>query len=126
VAIVRWVARSNEYLGMLKSYDQGFLLKQILYHEQVRSVEEIEIMEAKVDPEVLEKGIKVLENMTFNFDWTRYREKYTQELRELIEKKALGEEIIPEIKPPETRSLEKELEKMLAMVDENEDRTHAA
>lgn len=125
VAVVRWVARSNEYMGMLTSYEQGFLLKQILYHEQIRSVEEIEIIEAEVDPEVLEKGMQVVEKMAINFDWTRYREKYTQELRELIEKKALGEEIIPELKPPETRSLEKELEKMLAMVDENEDRAHA-
>lgn len=112
-------------MGMLTSYEQGFLLKQILYHEQIRSVEEIEIIEAEVDPEVLEKGMQVVEKMAINFDWTRYREKYTQELRELIEKKALGEEIIPELKPPETRSLEKELEKMLAMVDENEDRAHA-
>jgi DNA end-binding protein Ku len=125
VAIVRWVARSNEYLGMLISYDEGFLLKQILYHEQVRSLEEVEVMEADVDTEVLEKGVRVVEKMTFNFDWTQYSEKYTQELRELIENKALGEEIKPEIKPPETRSLEAELEKMLAMVDENEDRTHA-
>ncbi|MEN6329550.1 MAG: Ku protein [Methanobacteriaceae archaeon] len=125
VAIVRWVSRSNEYLGMLTSYEEGFLLKQVLYHEQIRSVEEIEILEAEVDPEVLEKGMKVMEKMTFSFDWTSYREKYTQELRELIEKKALGEEILPEMKPPETRSLEAELEKMLAMVDENEDRAHA-
>ncbi|MDI9436942.1 MAG: DNA-binding protein [Euryarchaeota archaeon] len=125
VAVVRWVARSNEYLGMLTSYEEGFLLKQILYHEQIRSLEEVEIMEAKVDPEVLEKGLKVVEKMTFNFDWTQYSEKYSKELRKLIEKKALGEEIIPEIKAPETRSLEAELDKMLAMVDENEDRAHA-
>jgi DNA end-binding protein Ku len=125
VAIVRWVARSNEYLGMLTSYEQGFLLKQILYHEQVRSIEEVEIMETDVDVDVLEKGKMVVEKMTFNFDWTQYSEKYTKQLRELIEKKALGEEIIPEIKAPETRSLEAELEKMLAMVDENEDRAHA-
>ena len=126
VAVVRWVARSNEYLGMLASHEEGFLLKQILYHEQVRSIEEVEIMEAKVDADVLEKGMKVVDNMTFNFDWTQYSEKYSNQLRELIEKKALGEEIIPEIKPPETRSLEAELEKMLAIVDENEDRAHAS
>ena len=82
-------------------------------------------MEAKVDPEVLEKGLKVVEKMTFNFDWTQYSEKYSKELRNLS-KEGLGEEIIPEIKAPETRSLEAELDKMLAMVDENEDRAMLA
>ncbi|HMK53743.1 MAG TPA: Ku protein [Methanobacteriaceae archaeon] len=117
VAVVKWVARSNEYIGILDSHEDVLLLKQLFYHQQIRSAEEVEVMEADVDPEVLKKGVKVLESMSFTFDWTDYTEKYTQELRDLIEKKALGEEIVPEIKPPETRSIEAELEKMLAMVE---------
>ena len=67
---------------------------------------------------LIDKGIKVLEKMTFNFDWTEYTETYTQEIQELIERKALGEEVeIPEFKPPEIKSLEAELEKMLITED---------
>jgi DNA end-binding protein Ku len=44
-------------------------------------------------------------------------ETYTQEVRKLIEKKALGEEIeVTEINLAETRSLEAELAKMLGEV----------
>ena len=118
VAVVKWVQRNNEYIGVLESYENGFLLKQILYFEQVRSAEEMEIIPSEVDPELVDKALKVADNMSFDFEWTEYSETYNQQLRELIEKKAAGEEIIPEIKPPETRSLEKELEKMLAIMEE--------
>ena len=60
------------------------------------------------------KVFKAVEKMTFKFDWTKYTETYTQEVKELIEKKFLGEELeVTEFKLPETRSIEAELEKML-------------
>ncbi len=121
VAVVKWVARSNEYLGMLEPYEKGFLLKQLLYQEQIRSEEEIEVMESPIEPELVEMATPVVEKMTFAFDWASYKEEYTQQIKELIERKALGEEIeADELKLPVTRSLEAELEKMLALVGENE------
>jgi DNA end-binding protein Ku len=114
VAVVKWVSRTNEYLGMLQPHGRGLLLKQLLYHEQVKSMDEVEILEAEVDSELVDKGVKAVEKMTFKFDWTKYTETYTHEVKELIEKKFLGEELeVTEFKLPETRSIEAELEKML-------------
>jgi DNA end-binding protein Ku len=114
VAIVKWVSRSNEYIGMLKSHGKGLLLKQLLYYEQVRPIEEIEVLESTVNDELVNKGIKAVEKMTFNFDWKSYSETYTKEVKELVEKKFLGEEIeVEEFNLPEARSIESELEKML-------------
>ena len=119
IAVVKWVARTNEYLGILQPCENGFLLKQLLYNEQVRSSKEMEVIEAEVNPELVDKGAQVVDNMTFHFNWEEYTESYTQQVQELIEKKALGEPIeIPEFKPPEVRSLEAELEKMLATAEE--------
>lgn len=119
VAVVKWVARTNEYLGMLQPFREGFLLKQLLYPEQVRSLDEIEIIDAGVNHELVEKGAQVVDHMSFHFNWEEYTETYTTQVKELIEKKALGEPIeIPEFKPPEVRSLEAELEKMLATADD--------
>ena len=115
IAVIKWVARSNEYLGVLIPQPDGFLLKQLLYPEQVRSTNEMEIIPAEVSDELIDKGAKVIDKMNFQFNWEEYYETYTKQLKELIEKKALGEPIeIPEYKPPEVRSLEAELEKMLA------------
>ena len=115
IAVVKWVARTNEYLGILQPCENGFLLKQLLYSEQVRPSDEMEVISADITPDLVDKGAKVVENMTYHFNWEDYTESYTEQVKELIEKKALGEPIeIPEFKPPEVRSLEAELEKMLA------------
>lgn len=117
VAVVKWVSRTNEYLGMLEGNGKGFLLKQLLYHEQIRPSEEIEVIETQVNAELIEKGIKVIEKMEFEFKWANYKEEYTAEVKKLIERKALGEEVeVKELKPPETRSIEAELKKMLENV----------
>ncbi len=114
VAVVKWVSRTNEYLGMIQPHGKGLLLKHLLYHEQVRPIDEVEILESEVDDELVDKGVQAVEKMTFKFDWTDYTETYTQEVKELVEKKFLGEEIeVAEFKLPETRSIEAELEKML-------------
>ncbi len=114
VAVVKWVSRTTEYLGMLQPHGKGLLLKHLLYHEQVRTMDEVEVLEAEVDDELVDKGVQAVEKMIFQFDWTKYTETYTQEVKELVEKKFLGEDIeLAEFKLPETRSIEDELEKML-------------
>lgn len=114
VGVVKWVSRTNEYLGMLQPHGKGLLLKQLLYHEQVRPRNEVEVLESEVDDQLVDKGVQAVEKMTFKFDWTNYTETYTQEVKELVEKKFLGEEMeVTEFKLPETRSIEAELEKML-------------
>ena len=74
-------------------------------------------MKQKLHPDLVDKGVKVIEKMTFDFNWADYQEEYTAEVKKLIERKALGEELeVEEIKAPETRSIESELEKMLDSV----------
>jgi DNA end-binding protein Ku len=120
VAVVRWLMRNTEHIAMLEPYEKGFLLKLILYFDQIRSPEEVEVIEAEIDRDLVDKGTQVLDMMTFDFDWTEYSEEYTTRVRELLERRALGEEVeIPPIKPPEERSIEAELEKMLGIAEES-------
>ncbi len=120
VAVVKWLLRNTEHLGMLEPYEKGFLLKLILYFDQIRSADEVEVIEAEIDQDLVDKGVQVVDMMTFDFDWTEYSEEYTTRVRELLERRALGEEVeIPPIKPPEERSIEAELEKMLGIAEES-------
>ena len=114
VAIVKWVSRTNEYIGMIMPHGKGLLLKQLLYNEQVRSIDEVEVLESSVTDELVDKGVQAINKMTFSFKWADYTETYTKEVKELIEKRFLGEEVeAEEFSLPETRSIEAELEKML-------------
>ncbi|MCE5214940.1 MAG: hypothetical protein LLF83_09515 [Methanobacterium sp.] len=113
------MARSNEYLGALIPYQNGFLLKQLLYPEQVRPSDDMEVIESDVSSDLVDKCGQVMEKMILDFKWEEYYETFTQQVKDLIERKFLGEEIeIPEYKTPEVRSLEAELEKMLSAAEE--------
>ena len=77
-------------------------------------------MQNEIDQTLVEKGVQVIDMMTFDFKWSQYSEEYTKQVKEIIEKKALGEEIVlPEVKLPEIVSIETELDKMLAIDDES-------
>lgn len=56
-------------------------------------MEEVEVLDAEVEDELVEKGVRAIAKMTFNFDWSKYTETYTQEVKELVEKKFIGEEL---------------------------------
>lgn len=116
IAIVSWVTRSAEQIGMMVPHEKGFMIKGLLYLQQIKPFEKIEIMNEEVDDELVEKGMRLIEKMSFGFDYGSYRENYSLTLKEIIEAKALGKEIKPEqkVKTPDTRSLEAELERMLA------------
>lgn len=115
-AIVSWVSRSAEQIGMMMPYEKGFMIKGLLYLQQIKPFEKVEIIEEEVDEALVEKGIRLIEKMSFGFDYGSYKESYSLTLKEIIEAKALGKEVKTErsVKTPETRSLESELERMLA------------
>lgn len=115
VAIVSWVTRASEQIGMMMPYDKGFLVKAILYRRQVRPFSEVEVQEEGVSDELVDMGAMVIERMAFRFDHAAYEESYSRTLREVIEAKAMGREVAaePVVASAEARSLEAELERML-------------
>jgi DNA end-binding protein Ku len=115
-AIVSWVTRADEQLGMLIPYEKGLLIKGILYAQQVKPFDKVEVTDAEVDGRVVEKGMMLIEKMTFRFDHAAYRETYSQAIRDIIEARALGKEVKvePVARSAEMRSLEAELERLLA------------
>ena len=49
-------------------------------------MDEVEILESEVNNELVNKGVKAVEKMTFKFDWTKYTETYTQEVKICLRK----------------------------------------
>ena len=112
VGIVSWVSRSAEAIGMLVPYGKGFLLKRMLYADEVRNIEEVEVLDATIPDALVEKGIQLIEKLAVPFDHTAFKESYSESIRKVIEARAMGEEIPIESALPKTE--EKSLEALLA------------
>ena len=95
VAIGRYNARGKSYVVMIRPYQRGLALHQLYYADEVRSFDEIDIGSdvrfSGAEQDLAEKLIAQLQ--TERFDPSRYRDEYSDRVREAAAQKAEGLEI---------------------------------
>jgi DNA end-binding protein Ku len=93
-AIGRWAARGKQYLVNIRVVDQGLILQQLLYADEVRSIDEVDIPDAKVAPKELALANQLIDSITSkSFDPSKYEDDVKERIEAQIKKKVEGEEI---------------------------------
>jgi len=97
VGIARVVMRTKQYLAALRPVEDVLVLSTMNYADEISPVEELgEIPGA--DEKVTEREMKMaqqlIDSLSAKFDPTAYRDEYRQQVVEMIERKAEGEEIV--------------------------------
>jgi DNA end-binding protein Ku len=97
-AIGRWAARGKQYLVNIRVVDEGLILQQLLYADEVRSIGDVDIPDAKVAPQELTLANQLIDSITAEgFDPTKYRDDVKERIEQQIQKKVEGEQItVPE------------------------------
>jgi DNA end-binding protein Ku len=117
VAIGRYNARGKSYVVMIRPYQKGLALHQLYYADEVRSFDEVDIGSdvafSGKEQELAEKLIEQLRSE--RFDATRYRDDFSDRVREAAEQKAEGMEITtaPEQPPAQIIDLFEALKRSL-------------
>ncbi len=94
VAIAKYAARGKDYLVMLRPHQQGLLMEQLYYADEVKSFDEVPLDEAEVDPAELKLATQLIDQVTNDsFEHQSYEDEVRREVLSLIEKKIAGEEI---------------------------------
>ena len=94
-ALARYTARSREYLVLLRPMQNGLVMQQLIYSNQVRPMSELGLEEA---PELKEQELKLATMLadqvsSDEFHPEKYQDESREKLRALIEKKIQGQEI---------------------------------
>ena len=95
--LARTVLGGREDLTLLRNLGQLLTLTMLRYDSQVRDPESFEdqIAEAKVSAEELRLAEMLIDASTVeHFDFSKYEDEYTQRLKELIEAKVEGREVV--------------------------------
>ena len=93
-AIGRWAARGKQYLVNIRVVEKGLILQQLLYADEVRSIDEIEVPDAKIGAKELELAKQLIDSITSkSFDPTEYQDDVKERIEAQIQKKIEGEEI---------------------------------
>jgi DNA end-binding protein Ku len=96
VAISRFVMRDKEYLAAVRSVDNLLLLETMRFADEVVQAGELDDAprSIRVSERELEMADRLIESLTTTFDPATYRDEFRTQVRNLIDQKAAGREVI--------------------------------
>ncbi len=90
VGLGSFVLRNRESLVVIKPYNGVLLLNKIRFAEEIRDVDEIKIPKATNKPAEMKMAMQLIDQLTQEFDITRYKDTYSANLMKVIKEKAKG------------------------------------
>ena len=110
VALARFVMRTKQYLAAVRAKEGMLLLSTMVYADEVVPPEQLpeldEIDRVKVNDREVAMAAQLIDSLSADFEPERFRDTYREQVLELIERKASGEEIVVEApQAPEATSV---------------------
>jgi DNA end-binding protein Ku len=104
VGIGRFVMRTKEYLVTVRPFGRGLALETMFFADEIRDQTEAAGKPDKVTVAARELAMarQLIEAMSAPFDLEKYEDTYRERVKELVQKKARGEEIVVEEPPDES------------------------
>jgi len=123
VAIARFVLRTKQYLAAVRPKDGALMLNTLLYADEVRPVEGLEEVDStELSDKELKMAEQLVESLSAKFEPDKYHDEYRDQVLEMIEAKAAGQEIVvqaPVTEAPTVVDLMAALEASLAASKES-------
>ncbi|HUS24660.1 MAG TPA: Ku protein [Candidatus Binatia bacterium] len=93
-ALGRWAARGKQYIVMIRAVDEGLVMQQLLYSDEVRPIAEVDIPKIEVKETELKLAHKLIEQQSVEtFDPKAYKDDVRERVEQAIQKKVEGQQI---------------------------------
>ena len=93
VALAQWTAHNREHLVLLRAGDRGLILHTLYYHDEVRAAEEFGTDTSQIQARELELATLLVDSLASAFEPAKYRDRYRENLRAVLDAKIRGEEV---------------------------------
>jgi DNA end-binding protein Ku len=94
VALGKYAARGKQYLVMVRPMENGLVMEQLHYPDELRSFSEVPIEDAAVKPAELKLATQLVEQAASDeFKPENYKDEVRERMLALIERKVEGEDI---------------------------------
>jgi DNA end-binding protein Ku len=101
VAIARVIIRTKQSLAALRVKEGVLLMETIFYPDEIRSPASLNagLESARLHENEIKMAVSLVENLSVSFEPQKYHDEYRQALRELIDAKIVGKEVVnaPEV-----------------------------
>lgn len=124
IAIARVTIRNKQTLCVLRVYGEVLVMETIFYPDEIRPVSEIPSLphEMKVDEKEMGIAEQLIDNLSSEFDPSKYTDEYRVALRKIIEDKIAGKEVVSQPDAPETNVIDL-MEALKASLEKTEKKT---
>ena len=94
VAIAKHATRGKQYIVMIRPHEEGLLMEQLYYADEIRAFDEVPLEEGDVNEAELKLAIQLVDQAAADaFDATQFKDEVREKTLELINKKIEGQEI---------------------------------
>jgi DNA end-binding protein Ku len=95
IGVGKVVLRDRETPVLLTPHEQGIMMYRLRYPHEVRSIREVpQLLEVKVDKDQLKMAKTLVDSMTKKFSQIEMKDHYYDALKEIIDAKVAGKEIV--------------------------------
>jgi DNA end-binding protein Ku len=94
VAIAKHATRGKQYIVMIRPHDEGLLMEQLYYADEIRPFGEVPLEEGEVNEAELQLAKQLIDQAASDaFDPAQFKDEVREKTLELIEAKIAGQEI---------------------------------
>lgn len=95
IGVGKVVLRDRETPLLLAPYENGIVMYRLRFPNEVRSISEVPMLQdVKADKEQLKLAKTLVDSMSVKFGNIEMKDQYTEKLREIIEAKIAGKEVV--------------------------------
>lgn len=95
VGLGTYVLRNRESLVIIKPLDDILVLNQIRFQQEIRDHDDLKIPAGESKPNEVKMAVQLINQLTTDFDISKYKDTYSDKLLKLIKAKAKGKKITP-------------------------------
>jgi DNA end-binding protein Ku len=94
VAIAKHATRGKQNIVMIRPHEEGLLMEQLYYNEEIRSFDEVPLEDGDVNDAELGLAVQLIDQAASDrFDATAFKDEVREKTLELIQQKVDGQEI---------------------------------
>jgi DNA end-binding protein Ku len=94
-ALAQWAWKGKQYVVQVRPEEDGLVLQQLLYADEVRRLSDLDIEQVDVSPAELKLAIQLVEQLAKDaYDPSEYRDEEKQRVLAAIDEKIAGKQIV--------------------------------
>ena len=94
-ALAKWAWKAKQYVVQVRPAEDGLVLQQLLYADEVRSMKELDIEKVTVSPAELKLAMQLIEQISEDtYDPTMFEDEEKKRILAAIDEKIAGKHIV--------------------------------